>query len=70
MGAGITVAVVVLVVLLDRGWDTAAWTVAGATLVVACIASCSAAWWISERSSKEAADEAARLAETRRRAPP
>lgn len=70
MGSGITVAVIVLVVLLDRGWESAAWTVAGATLVVTCIASCAAACWIGERSSQATADETARLAETRRRTQP
>ena len=66
MRATIVLSVALLVVLLARGWGSAAWNVAAGVLLLGCIAACGSAVLAGRRSEREVRAAIARLAQTRR----
>lgn len=68
MWAGIAVSIMVLVVLLVRGWGGDAWTVAAGVMLVICIGVCAYSAIVGRRSARAIDEAIARLAHTRRSA--
>lgn len=66
MWAGIAVSIMVLVVLLARGWAGDAWTIAAGVLLVTCIGVCAYSAIVAKRSARAIDEAVARLADARR----
>lgn len=66
MWAGIAVSIMVLVVLLARGWGGDAWTIAAGVLLVICIGVCAYSAIVGERSARAIDEAIAGLSDARR----
>ena len=67
MWTGISGSVLLLVVLLARGWGRDAWALAAGVLLMICLGVCVTAAILGERAARSIDDAVAQLAEDRRR---